>query len=294
MIPLTHCFGWTKGSRDEQKNWMREFADAGAKHLVLTNSLLAEGAKDSGYLMTFAADMKEFGLDFVDSHAHWGAWSDPGLPAEEWREIMLLRHRMAFRFCRHFGVRTMAFHTGNTFNSAFGKELVLEDYYDALIRSLEILLPEAEKCGVIIALENQWTPLNHSRQLLRVMEHFRSPNLGLCYDSGHGNLTEKGAQFPGRTCVPPIWNDLGIPVEWEENLIEKFAPWLVNCHLHDNNGIEDEHKLPGQGTVDWTRIRNVLHASPRLQNIQNECSPHGFPIAEICRTYDKLLQDFSS
>ena len=294
MIPLTHCFGWTKGSRDDQKNWMREFADAGAKHLVLTNSLLAEGAKDSGYLMTFAADMKEFGLDFVDSHAHWGAWADPGLPAEEWREIMLLRHRMAFRFCRHFGVRTMAFHTGNTFNSAFGKELVLEDYFNALIRSLEILLPEAEKCGVVIALENQWTPLNHSRQLLRVMEHFRSPNLGLCYDSGHGNLTEKGAQFPGRTCVPPIWNDLGVPVEWEENLIEKFAPWMVNCHLHDNNGIADEHKLPGQGTVDWTRIRKVLHASPRLQNIQNECSPYVFSVAEICSAFDELLQDLSS
>ena len=24
MIPLTHCFGWTKGSRDEQKNWMKD------------------------------------------------------------------------------------------------------------------------------------------------------------------------------------------------------------------------------------------------------------------------------
>ena len=186
----------------------------------------------------------------------------------------------------------MVFHTGNTFNSAFGKELVLEDYYNALIRSLEILLPEAEKCGVIIALENQWTPLNHSRQLLRVMEHFRSPNLGLCYDSGHGNLTEKGAQFPGRTCVPPIWNDLGIPVEWEENLIEKFAPWMVNCHLHDNNGINDEHKLPGEGTVDWTRIKNVLRRSPRLACIQNECSAKGISISQLCGSFQNLLCDF--
>ena len=294
MIPLTHCFGWTKGSRDEQKNWMREFAENGAEHLVLTNGLLAEAAKDPAYLMEFAKDMKEFGLDFVDSHALWGTWSDPGIPVAEWREIMLLRHRMAFRFCQHYGVHTMTFHTGNTFNSIYGKDLTLDDYCNALIRSLEILLPEAEKCGVVIALENIWTPLNHSRQLLRVMEHFRSPNLGLCYDSGHANLMEKGPLFLDRTCVPGIWNDLGIPVEWEENLIEKMSPWLVNCHLHDNNGIIDEHKLPGQGTVDWQRIKSVLRKSPRLQCIQNECSAQGTSIEQRCRTYRELLQDFSN
>ena len=292
MIPLTHCYAWTKESRDEQKNRMREFAENGAEHLVLTNGLLAEGAKDSGYLMAFAADMKEFGLDFVDSHAHWGTWSDPGMPLAEWREIMLLRHQTAFRFCRHFGVRTMAFHTGNTFNSIFGKELTLEDYFNALIRSLEILLPEAEKCGMIIALENQWTPLNHSRQLLRVMEHFRSPNLGLCYDSGHGNLMEKGPLFPDQTCVPPIWKDLGIPVEWENDLIGKMSPWLVNCHLHDNNGIVDEHKLPGQGSVDWARIKSVLRNSPKLQCIQNECSSKEVSISQFCVTFRNLLHDF--
>ena len=292
MIPLTHCYAWTQGSREEQKNRMREFAENGAEHLVLTSSLLAEGAKDSGYLMTFAADMKEFGLDFVDSHAFWGTWSDPGMPMAEWREIMLLRHQMAFRFCNRFGVRTMAFHTGNTFNNIFGKELTLEDYYDALIRSLEILLPEAEKYGVIIALENQWTPLNHSRQLLRALEHFHSPYLGLCYDSGHGNLTEKGSLFPGETCVPSVWNNLGIPVEWEENLIEKFSPHLVNCHLHDNNGIMDEHKLPGQGTVDWQRIKTVLRRSPQLQCIQNECSSKDLSIAQFCGPFRDLLQDF--
>ena len=294
MIPLTHCFGWTKGSRDEQKNWLREFAENGAEHLVLTNGLLAEGLKDSAYLMEFAKDMKEFGLDFVDSHALWGMWADPGIPAEEWREIMLLRHRMAFRFCQHYGVHTMTFHTGNTFNSVYGKDLTLDDYYNALIRSLEILLPDAEKCGVVIALENIWTPLNHSRQLLRVMKHFQSSNLGLCYDSGHGNLMEKGQLFPGQTCVPPIWNDLGIPVEWEEDLIEKMSPWLVNCHLHDNNGIMDEHKLPGEGTVDWQRVKSVLRKSPKLQCIQNESSAAGLSIEQRCRTYRELLQDFSN
>ena len=288
MIPLTHCYPWPD-SREARRNVMREFADAGAGHLVLTSRLLGEGMKSAGFLMEFQSDMKAFGLDFVDAHAIWGTWEDPGMPLEKWHETVILRHRASIRLCAAFGVRTLAFHTGNTFNSIFGQHLTLDDYYRMLIRSIEELLPDAEKYDVILALENQWTPLNHSRNLLRVMEHFRSDCLGLCYDSGHGNLTEKGASFPpGRSCVPVIWNDLGIPVEWEENLIEKFSPYLVNCHLHDNHGMEDEHNLPGGGNVDWARIFTVLRRSPRLRCMQNEASPYGASIAEICECFRKL------
>ena len=291
MIPLNYLYPWTKGSPDEQKLRMREFAECGARNLVLSSDLLGEGCRDMGYLIAFYRTMREFGLEFVDSHALWGTWSDPGMPLSEWKEPLLLRHRTAFRFCQRFGVHTMAFHTGNTFNSIFGAGLTLADYRKSLVDSLEILLPEAEKCGVVIALENQWTPLNHSRVLLEIMEYFRSPNLGLCYDSGHGNLMEKGSQFPGKTVVPPIWNELGAPVEWEELLPEKFAQWMVNCHLHDNNGVSDQHLPPGDGTVDWERIRQVLRRSPHLQNIQNESSLRGRSIAEFCRSFRDQFGD---
>ena len=291
MVPLTFCFPWCKGSREERKEWMREFAEAGARHLVLTSELLGKGCADTGFLLDFHRDMSEFGLDFVDSHALWGTWSDPGMPLAKWRETMLLRHQLAFRFCRRFGVDTMAFHTGNTFNSIFGAELTLDDYYRALADSLEALLPEAEKCGVIIALENQWTPLNHSSVLLKVMEDFHSENLGLCYDTGHGHLAEQGMNFPETTVVPKIWNDLGVPVKWEEDLAEKFSPWMVNCHVHDNRGSRDEHLPPGQGTVDWPRIKKVLRDSPRLRSIQNESALHGASVAEFCRSFQELFQD---
>ena len=289
MKPLTHCYSWIE-SREDRKKHMREFAEAGARHLVLTSGLLGEGMKSIRYLLDFHEDMKAFGLDFMDAHALWGTWEDPGMPLEQWHDTVILRHRISIRLCAAFGVKTMTFHTGNTLNSIFGKNLALDDYYGMLIRSLEELLPDAERNGVILALENQWTPLNHSRRLLRVMEHFHSPNLGLCYDSGHGNLMEKGMSFPGRSCVPPIWDDLGIPVEWEENLIGKFSPWLVNCHLHDNNGMEDEHKLPGAGTVDWEKIRKNLSHAPRLQCIQNETAPHHNTISRICGKFSELFE----
>lgn len=289
---LTHALPWVQiKTREERTALMRELADLGETHIVLNSTLLGEGAADPAALMTFAADMKSFGLAFADCHAFWGTWSDPGMPVPEWRECLLLRHKLAFRFCERFGVTSMAFHTGNTLNSVFGSHLTLEDYYRALTASLDILLPEAEKCGVVIALENQWTPLNHSGILLRVMEEYRSPFLGLCFDSGHGNLTEKGMQFPDQTCVPAIWKDLGVPVQWEEALAEKFSPWMVNCHLHDNNGITDQHDLPGEGTIDWARIVRVLKNSPRLQCIQNEALLGDNPLARVSKVFRELLRD---
>ena len=288
---LTHSLPWTQWSREERTNRMRELAELGETHIVLTSKLLEAAAADSAYLITFAEDMKSFGLSFTDCHAFWGTWSDPGMPMSEWREVMLLRHKMAFRLCARYGITTMAFHTGNTWNSIFGADLKLEDYFRALTDSLDVLLPEAEKSGVIIALENQWTPLNHTSVLLRVMEKYRSPYLGLCFDSGHGNLTEKGMQFPGQTVVPQLWNDLGVPVDWEENLAEKFSPWMVNCHLHDNNGITDEHKLPGEGTLDWSRIMRVLRGSPRLQCIQNETKLGENTLAHVCGVFRNLLRE---
>lgn len=291
MKLLTHAYPWTTADSDTQKKWMREFAEAGETHIVLTSKLLCEACKEPYHVINFHKEMQNFGLDFVDAHAIWGPWSDPGMPLEEWHEQLILRHRACLRFCSLFGVNTLAFHTGNTSNIFFGKNLTLGDYREILIRSIEELLPHAEKNGVVLTLENQWTPLNQSRILLEVMEYFHSPNLGLCYDSGHGNLTEKGMLFPDKTCVPPVWNDFGIPVVWEENLIEKFAPWMVNCHLHDNNGKDDEHQLPGHGTVDWIRIKKALRQAPRLQNIQNESAPHDYTIQQICMVYRELVKE---
>ena len=282
---ITHLLGFHKWDTAEQDRVMQELVEAGEKYVVLNSGLLEEGCKKSDCLIDFHSRLKSAGLEFLDAHAPWGVWADPGMPVKDFRDIMLCRHKIALNFCRIFGVTTLAFHTGNTTNHIFGSDLTLDDYYKALIEALEELLPVAEKCNVIIALENQWTPLNHSSVLLQVMEYFNSPNLGLCYDSGHGNLTEKGATAE-RSCVPARWKELGVPVKWEENLIEKFQPWLVNCHLTDNFGMTDEHLLPGKGNVDWSRIKRVLAGAERLHCIQNECRlPEDMSVTEFCKGF---------
>lgn len=289
MIKITHVLSWIT-TEDNRIRMMRDLVQAGEKYVVLTSSLMEEGCRKTENLLDFHTLLKKEGLEFADAHAPWGTFSDPGMPLNQYHYITMDRLKMAIRFCALFGVRTLTFHTGNTLNSVFGKDLTLDDYYRALIRSLEGLLPLAEKCNVTLALENQWTPLNHSSVLLRTLDYFNSPYLGLCYDTGHGNLTEKGSVNPEKSVVPWIWNDLGVPVKWEENLIEKFQPYMVNCHITDNYGLKDEHNLPLHGNIDWQRIRTVLKNAPRLQVIQNECvKPRGMSAGKFSKTFRQCL-----
>jgi len=237
---------------------------------VLTEGMIETFMNNPEYQMNILEEMAEYGITFTDAHAPWGTWKDLGMPLENHHEMVVLRHKMAIRVCAECGVKTLTFHTGNTLNSVFGQNLVLSDYERMLFRTLEELLPDAERYGVILALENQWTPLNQTMFLVKACTCFDSPHLGLCYDAGHANLVENGVFFPGSTIVPYIWDDLGIPVVWEHDIVDIMRPWIVNCHFHDNDGIEDKHWLVGAGTIDWRRIMSSLAAAPRLQVIQSE------------------------
>jgi len=273
--PITYNVSLLKPSDEERRQTLRKLADCGVRYITLGNSLLEFFIITPDAIPKYESEMKEFGISFMDAHAPWGTWKDPGIPVESEHEQIILRHRMALRICNRLAVTSIAYHTANTYNCLYGAELQLDDYYRMLLRSMEELLPDAERLGVVMALENQWTPLNQSACLIKAVRHFDTKWLGICYDVGHANLTERGREFPDKTCVPGIWGDIGLPVVWEENFIEKVRPYIVNCHAHDNDGISDQHKLPGRGTVDWERIMRNLANAPRLQCMQCEVRMSG-------------------
>lgn len=62
--------------------------------------------------------------------------------------------------------------------------------------------------------------------------------LGICYDSGHGNMGGKGLDH-----------------------LAKFADRLISLHLHDNNGFDDQHKPLFSGTIDWKKLAAVVSKS---------------------------------
>jgi sugar phosphate isomerase/epimerase len=98
------------------------------------------------------------------------------------------------------------------------------------------LVRQAENLGVTIALENAEDYGNHYLEF--VFSNIRSPNLGFCYDSSHDFIAR---EFRGRA-------------------LEKWGSLLAATHFSDNHGINDDHLLPGRGSIDW---HAVTHRFPK-------------------------------
>jgi sugar phosphate isomerase/epimerase len=105
-------------------------------------------------------------------------------------------------------------------------------------RVLETVLPAFERAGVVLHLENHYAYDYHGCQELfsEPWEFFEvfsldSPSLRCCFDTGHAHMTRN-----------------------VDELLHALRPWLDYVHLADNRGIDDDHLMYRQGTVNWDGI----------------------------------------
>ena len=68
-VPLTYFFNFAHIDANARPWILAEMADAGAKHLVLTDCLLCEILRNAPELNALEKEMADAGLDFVDSPA---------------------------------------------------------------------------------------------------------------------------------------------------------------------------------------------------------------------------------
>ena len=131
---------------------MQEFAANGAKHLVLTDQLIGDIMKKSDLAAQLCRELESFGMSFADAHSPFGGVLDMNCPDETFRPQMLMRHKMALRIAAECGVKTITIHPGS---DRFFPEIPLEKHLDLMRSALDELLPEAEKCGVVICIESR-------------------------------------------------------------------------------------------------------------------------------------------
>ncbi len=112
-------------------------------------------------------------------------------------------------------------------------------------KSLDQLEPFAMHHSVRIALENM--PGDDFEMLETLLSEYDPGFLGLCFDSGHANLG--GHDF--------------------EHL-KQLKNRLIAVHLHDNDGITDQHNIPFTGTVDWEDLANAIASSAYEQCVNLE------------------------
>ena len=117
---------------------------------------------------------------------------------------------------------------------------------EANLSLLEKLLPTAERCGITLAIENIFDRgltdggLSTAEDLLFFVEKLRSPNLGICLDTGH---------------AVGLGQD---PVE----MLRRIGGHLSALHVHSTTVKKDLHAIPySLGTtdpIDWNAFAKCL------------------------------------
>ena len=218
-----------------------EYAACGAEYLALNSSILGAMVENPALMTTLKKELADEGLTFLDSHSI-ANHNDFDLNTEDplKHRYMILRHKLSFWIAAEMGVNSMAFHPGFDFVL---KDFSIAKQIDLVSASLEELLPEAEKAGVVMCLENIWFSGCMPDVLLTLKKRFPTPFLGFCYDSGHAHIISSVTKAQEGGWARSAWRQSGF-VEgphWEDDALEKMLPCLVNCHLHDNDGLADLH-----------------------------------------------------
>ena len=103
------------------------------------------------------------------------------------------------------------------------------------------------------------------------------------------NGTKDPAKYPEKFLA--IWPD---GVVFEDNALDKLAPYVVVSHVHNNNGYKDEHRFIDDGALDWKPIiRKLKYDCPRIQNIENETKvfEHLISMTRIGQDFAKLIAE---
>ena len=119
-------------------------------------------------------------------------------------------------------------HLGDRGDAYHGKRV------DAAFSSLEELNAFARDRGAAILLENGVSEFAAPACLVRFLELTRLGN-GVAFDVGHAHL--RGGVEDG---------------------FHSLTPYIRSVHVHDNDGLMDQHRLPQGGTIDWRVTMRLL------------------------------------
>lgn len=165
------------------------------------------------------------GVPYVQSHAPAGLEENADLFAR------------SLETSKELGVSYMVVHPIGYYPDG---TTIIEDEKEFIRINSEFLQPwieKAQQCGVIILAENLlWGATRDPRTIAALVQEVGSEWFGWCYDTGHANCFGYLPEVLRECAVPPL-----------------------SLHIQDNYGIEsDDHLIPGDGTVDFKTLLEVL------------------------------------
>jgi sugar phosphate isomerase/epimerase len=140
---------------------------------------------------------------------------------------------------------------------------------DSAFSSLEEIKVFAGQRGVEVLLENIPNALSSGERLNYFLRQTHL-NLNYCFDVGHAHLSN------------------GIDAEFS-----MMKERIRSTHIHDNDGREDLHLFPLEGSIDWPKAMRLLGSCPDQYPLLLELKePTGRerPIEDARRVWDELAK----
>ncbi len=161
---------------------------------ILLRQMEREGKEENAHCRSLKRAALINGVDLCCLSTHQGFLS----PDEEKRRSNIELTKRQIEIAYKLGIPIMRLNTGTWGTSKDFDDLMAhdgieppvegyteEDGFKWVIESVEQCLPVAEKCGVILGLENHWGLARTPEGLLRIVNEIKSPWLQVLLDTGN-------------------------------------------------------------------------------------------------------------
>ncbi len=258
-----------KLDQGDPEPFLRASAAAGFTHVHWCHHWNTDFLYHEAEIAQIGQWLKDYGLQLADVHGSEGREKFWYSPKEYARlaGVALVKNRIDFT--ARLGGDAVVMHL---YPPTKDPQMALFNglIWDRLRKTLDELEPYARERGVRIALENlidfqgaaagavtKAAADDNFDLILQVYDAYPPEYIGFCYDSGHAIL--------GR------------------NRMDRLAPLLQRLavlHLHDNNGEEDQHRLPFTGAVDWQLAAQLIAVAPYSKPMSYEVSMRNAGISD--------------
>jgi sugar phosphate isomerase/epimerase len=227
-------------SRGDPLPYLKRISEAGFTHIHWCHEWNTDIMYSQHEIDRVKQQLEELQLRLLDLHGSAGQDKNWGSPDESQRRagVELVKNRIDMT--AQLGGSVVIMHIPDEPGSI------------SVRKSLNELEYFSRDHHVKIAIEN-----GIFESIIPVLSEYDPGYIGLCYDSGHGNMKGKGL----------------------ENL-SILKDRLISIHLHDNDGISDQHKLLFSGTIDWEQLASIIGDSAYSKCISMEVSIKNSDIKE--------------
>ena len=250
----------------EAIDWNLYWGDANVQAGKLSGCVFEKSPEE--ILAHYAAEIEEIrknGLVVTQAHAPFPAHVK-GVPGVEEYSVKVCEG--CVRLCAAVNCPRLILHgISCSYNEP---ELTPEVVWEKNIALYSALVPVLRETGVMICIENLYAPgnpvcegicgdANEAVRLIDTLNEMAGETcFGLCLDTGHLHLLHKNVT----------------------NYIHTVGKRLHALHMHDNDGVTDQHNIPFSGSVRWKEFLAALKDVGYNDDLSFEVKVQAVPVTE--------------